>query len=150
MIIEASSVINGPADDVWKLVGDTSTWPRWAPEYLELRQTSEGPTGVGATFHSKHPQNRTLNEKLIEYERPRKFAFEFTSGPIKGSKETYSLEETDNGRGKINTKLTRVFDLKFSGIFRVLGPILVTPGFKREKQVEVDNVKRLIEEPDSG
>ena len=91
-----------------------------------------------------------MNEKLTVYEPLRKFALEFTSGPIKGSKESYILEEIENGKGKITTKLTRTFDLKFSGIFRLLGPLLVTPGFKREKRIEVDNVKQLLEEPNSS
>jgi len=85
-----------------------------------------------------------LNERLIEYEPNRKFAFEFTSGPIKGSRETYSMEEMAE-EGKALTKLSREFDLRFSGLFKVLGPVLVTPGFKKEKRVEVDNVKRLLE-----
>jgi uncharacterized protein YndB with AHSA1/START domain len=150
MKIEASSMINRPVDDVWKLVADTSAWPKWAPVYLELIQTSVGPVGVGATFHSKHPQNRALDERLIEYEPSRRFAFEFTFGPIKGSREAYHMEEMTDGQGKTTTNLTREFDLEFSGIFKVLGPILVTPGFKKEKRVEVDNVKRLLENPDSG
>jgi len=150
MKIEATSRINRTVDDVWKLVADASTWPKWAPVYLELKQTSAGPVGMGATFHSKHPQNRTLDERLIEYEPSRRFAFEFISGPIKGSRETYHMEGTTDEQGKTTTNLTREFDLKFSGIFKVLGPILVTPGFKKEKRVEVDNLKRLLEEPDSG
>jgi uncharacterized protein YndB with AHSA1/START domain len=150
MKIEASSTINRPVADVWKLVADTSTWPKWAPVYLELKQTSVGPVSVGTTFHSKHPQNRVLDERLIAYEPSRKFAFEFTSGPIRGSMETYLMEEMTDGQGKTKTNFTREFDLEFSGIFKVLGPILVTPGFKKEKRVEVDNAKRILEESDSG
>ena len=146
MKIEASSVISRPAGDVWKLLSDTSTWSKWAPEYLELSQTSTGPVDVGATFHSKHPQNRELSEKLVAYKPNRNFAFEFTSGPIKGSRETYSMEEMTEREGKIATKLTREFDLRFSGLFKVVGPLLITPGFKKEKRVEVDNVKRLLEQ----
>lgn len=149
MKIVATSSINRTVDDVWKLVADTTSWPKWAPVYLELKQTSVGPVGVGTTFHSKHPQNRTLDEKVIEYEPSRRFGFEFISGPIKGSTEVYSLEEMADEQGKTTTDLTREFNLEFSGIFKFLGPILVTPGFKKEKRVEVDNVKRLMEEPDS-
>jgi len=144
MKIEASSKISRHIGDVWAFLADTSTWPKWAPVYLEIRQTSPGPVDVGATFQSRHPNNRMLNERLIEYEPNRKFAFEFTSGPIKGSRETYSMEETADGE-KTSTKLSREFDLRFSGLFKVLGPLLVTPGFKKEKRVEVDNVKRLLE-----
>ena len=150
MKVEASSTINRPVGEVWKLLADLSTWPRWAPVYLELSQTSAGPVDVGATFHSRHPQHRVLDERIVEYEPNRKFTFEFTSGPIKGSRETYTMVETAGEGGKSTTKLTREFDLKFSGIFRVLGPLLVSPGFRREKRVEVDNLKRLLEEPASG
>jgi hypothetical protein len=91
-----------------------------------------------------------LDERLVESEPRRRFAFEFTSGPIKGSMETYHMEEMTDGQGKTTTNLTRGFDLEFIRIFKVLGPILVTPVFRKEKPVEVDNVKRLLEEPDSG
>lgn len=144
MKIEASSIINRPVGDVWNLLADTSTWPKWAPVYLEIRQTSPGPIDVGVTFQSRHPNNRMLNERLVEYEPDRKFAFEFTSGPIKGSRETYSMEEMADEE-KTSTKLSREFDLRFVGLFKVLGPLLVAPGFRKEKRVEVDNVKRLLE-----
>jgi uncharacterized protein YndB with AHSA1/START domain len=144
MKIEASSVINRPVSDVWNLVADTSTWPKWAPVYLEVVQTSTGPIDVGATFHSRHPSNRTLDEKLVEYDPHRRFAFEFISGPIKGSRETYTMEETAD-EGKASTKLSREFDLNYSGVFKLLGPLLVAPGFRKEKRVEVDNIKRLLE-----
>jgi uncharacterized protein YndB with AHSA1/START domain len=144
MKIEASSMINRPVGDVWNLLADTSTWPKWAPVYLEIRQTSPSPVGVGATFQSRHPNNRMLNERLIEYEPNRRFALEFTSGPIKGSRETYSMVEMADEE-KASTKLSRDFDLRFSGLFKLLGPLLVTPGFKKEKRVEVDNIKRLLE-----
>jgi len=85
-----------------------------------------------------------LNEKLVDYDRNRKFAFEFTSGPIRGSKETYTIEETTD-EGNASTKLSREFDLRFGGIFKLLGPLLVAPGFREEKRVEVDNIKRLLE-----
>jgi len=150
MTIEASSLIDRPASDVWKLLSDPSAWPKWNPVYLELTQTSAGPAQIGATFHSKHPQNRTLDETLVAFETNRRFAFEFTSGPIRGSKETYTIEELAAAGGRASTKLTRQFELRFSGIFKLLGPLLVTPGFKREKRVEVDNVKRLLEQPVSS
>ena len=149
MKIEASSFINLPPEEVWKLIGDTSSWPRWAPVYLQLTQTSPGPLGQGTTFHSKHPQNRTLDEKVVAYEPNQRFAFEFTSGPIKGSRETYTIEQSSEG-GKASSKLTREFDLRFSGVFKLLGPFLVAPGFRKESHVEVDNVKRLLEKPDSA
>jgi carbon monoxide dehydrogenase subunit G len=144
MKVEASSTINRPIGEVWNLLADTTTWPKWAPVYLEIRQTSPGPVGVGATFQSKHPSNRKLTEKLAEYEPNWKFAFEFTSGPIIGSKETYAMEEMSY-EGRPSTKLTREFDLKYGGVFKLLGPLLVAPSFRREKRVEVDNIKRLLE-----
>jgi len=146
MTIEASSTVDRPSSEVWKLLVDPSAWPRWNPVYLELSQTSAGPIQVGARFHSKHPQNRTLDETIVSFEPNRKFAFEFTSGPIRGSREIYILEELPASGGKTSTRLTRQFEVRFGGIFKMLGPLLITPSFKREKRVEVDTVKRLLEQ----
>ncbi|HYB03039.1 MAG TPA: SRPBCC family protein [Nitrososphaerales archaeon] len=103
MIIEASIVVNRPAEDVWKFMIDLVNTPKWDPGVLEVKQTSAGPIGVGTTLQSRHPKNRVLNARALEYEPNRKFTLEFTSGPIKGTRVSYVLE---NIEGK-NTKLTR-------------------------------------------
>ena len=139
MRVEASVIVDRPAEQVWKFMTDLSNTPKWDPGVLEAKQTSAGPVGIGTTIQSVHPKQRVLNSRVIEYEPNKKFTLEFTSGPVKGTKVTYSLESIE-GRAR----LTRTFDLKFSGVFRLVGPFVARRA-KREGGAEVGNVKRILE-----
>jgi len=139
MRIEATAIVDRPVEEVWDFMTDLENTPKWDPGVLEAKQTSEGPKGVGTTIQTRHPRNRTLNSRAIEYEPNHRFALEFTSGPIKGTRVSYSTEAVE---GK--TKLTRTFDLKFSGAYRLIGPF-VARGARREGGAEVNNVKRILE-----
>ena len=140
MKIEASVIVNRPAEDVWKFMTDLANTPKWDPGVIEVKQTSTGPIGVGTTLQSRHSRNRVLNVRVIEYEPNRKFTLEFTSGPVKGTRGSYVMA---NIEGK-NTKLTRTLDVKFSGVYKLLGPFLARSA-RRERGAEVSNVKRILE-----
>ena len=43
-------MIGCPVEEVFAVVRDVTTAPRWNPGLLEVRRTSEGPLGVGATM----------------------------------------------------------------------------------------------------
>ena len=44
------TVIERPPEEVFAVVRDVTKTPRWNPGLLEVRRTSEGPLGVGATM----------------------------------------------------------------------------------------------------
>ena len=79
------------------------------------------------------------NVLVLEYEPNRKFTFEFTSGPIKGSIITMSLELVE---GK--TRFTETDDYKGSGFYKLLVPFMKGSG-KREAEARVGNIKRILE-----
>jgi uncharacterized protein YndB with AHSA1/START domain len=135
---EASVMIDRPVEEVWKFVTDLSKLPKWNTEVLEAKQTSAGPLGVGTTLQTRS-SNMVADIKVIEYEPGRKWTNKFTSGPVKGSIETASAE---NVEGK--TRFTRTADLKFSGVYKLLGPLL-TPSLKRAYVASVSNLKRILE-----
>jgi uncharacterized protein YndB with AHSA1/START domain len=135
---EASVMIDRPVEEVWKFVTDLSKLPKWNTEVLEAKQTSAGPIGVGATLQTRS-SNMVSDIKVVEYEPNRKCTMEFTSGPVKGTKERSSVE---NVEGK--TRFTRTADLKFSGIYKLVGPFF-TPRLKREYAGSVGNLKRILE-----
>jgi carbon monoxide dehydrogenase subunit G len=139
MKIEMSVMIDRPAEVVWKFISDISN-SKWDPYTLEAKQISAGPIGVGTTFQlirSRTPKVHDL--RVIEYEPPKKTTIESTSGPVKGTKQQFSLEEIE---GK--TKLTRTMDLKFSGFYKLLGPFS-TGMLKKEGEADLDNIKRMVE-----
>jgi hypothetical protein len=118
---------------------DLSNTPKWDPGVLEARQTSTGPQGVGTMLQSKHSKNRVLTARVVEYEPNRRFTLEFTSGPIRRTNVSYSMEPVEGG-----TKLTRTFEPKFSGFYRLVGPF-VARNARLESGAEVANVKRILE-----
>jgi carbon monoxide dehydrogenase subunit G len=136
--IEASVVIDCTAKDVWNFMTDLSNTPKWDPGVLEVKQTSSGPLGLNATLESKHPK-RVMNERVVEYEPGQKFTLEFISGPIKGTKVSYAMENAD---GK--TRLTRSLDVKLNGFYK-LAALFVGRSAQKERDAEINNVKRILE-----
>jgi hypothetical protein len=47
---EVVTVIERPVEEVFAVVQDVTKTPLWEPGLLEVRLTSEGPLGVGATM----------------------------------------------------------------------------------------------------
>jgi uncharacterized protein YndB with AHSA1/START domain len=140
--IEASVMIDRPIEDVWKFTSDTSKIPKWITEVLELRQTSTGPLGVGATFEFREKMRNTsmtVSSRVTECEPNRRLSFEHLSGPGKGSTITFNMDTVE---GK--TKFTSTNDMKFSGFYKLLGPF-VTPSLRRAVISSLDNAKRILE-----
>jgi carbon monoxide dehydrogenase subunit G len=138
--IEASVMVDRAAEEVWKAIIDFSNPKLLDPYCLDAKQTSAGPFGVGTTFRltrSKTPKNP--NFLVTEYEPNRKTSFVFTSGPVKGTTQQFSLETIE---GK--TKLTRTFDVKYSGLFKLVGPFM-TGSLRRQGEEDLGRTKRMLE-----
>lgn len=136
---ETSVIADCPAEQVWKFITDFGNYPKWDPVIVELKKTSAGPLGLGTTLEVRRKDKRTIPERVIEYEPNRKFTFVVTSGPAKGTKGTFSIE---NIEGK--TRLTEAADWKFSGFYKLVGPF-VAGNAKRESAARVGNIKRVLE-----
>lgn len=81
---------------------------------------------------------------MITYEVARALTLEFTSGPVKGSKLSYSVEAVE---GK--TRLSRDLEMKLSGAWKLMYPILTRREI-RDRELGVKNVKRILEGPQSA
>jgi uncharacterized protein YndB with AHSA1/START domain len=140
--MEASVLINRPVEDVWKFISDWSNAPKWMPGALEVKQTSAGPLGVGATLESRWQSKRLSKgaSRVTEYEPGRKITL-YNTAPqmIRGSRESLGLE---NVEGK--TKLNSACEWKFNGIYRLVGPSLVGR-LRKSNEAMVSNVKRIME-----
>lgn len=138
--IVASVLIDRPVEAAWKFVADLSNIPKWQAECVEMKQTSSGPAGVGATFLYRRATNPKINDaRIIGYEPNRQVTLEFTSGLIKGSTGNISLETVE---GK--TRLTETDDYKLGGLYSLLTPFMGGQA-KRNAEAHVGNLKRILE-----
>ena len=137
--IEASVVIDRPVEDVWKFVTYPPNFAKWDKGVIEARQTSAGSLGVGATLDAKTQEFGTLEMRVVEYEPNRKFAYEFSKGPSKGTVSTFSME---NVEGKSRQTLT--FDLRVVGFYRLLRPF-VERRMRSRVGDNLSNLKRVLE-----
>jgi carbon monoxide dehydrogenase subunit G len=145
MKVEASITIGRPVEDVWKFMTDFSNYPRVDPTFVDMRQTSPGPLGVGTTLEARH-QRLVYYLRVTEYEPNKRFVLEHVSGRFMGTTDILSMEYVE---GK--TKLTWTIDARLSGLFRLVGPLvglagpLLARGGARELNAHLGNIKRLLE-----
>jgi len=137
--IEASVAIDRPVVDVWKFVTNPSNYPKWDKGVIEARQTSTGPLGVGATLEAKTQEFGVLKMQVLEYEPNRKFAYEFSAGPSKGTVATFSMEAIEE-----KSRLSATNDLRIVGFYRLLGPFVVRR-MRRRVPENLSNLKRALE-----
>lgn len=138
----ASTEIDRGVDAVWAFLADPANNPKWDPGTLAVRQTSDGPMGVGTTLLATVELlgRRDLDVRIVGFDPRRSVGFEFTSGPVGGTRVRYDLEPV----GVTRTRLTRSIDLHLRGAWNVLLP-LVGWSARRHRTDEVENVKRILE-----
>jgi hypothetical protein len=80
-----------------------------------------------------------MTARIINFEAYRTFTLEFTSGPVKGSKLTCSVEALE-----AKTSLTTDLEMRLGGVWKVMYPVLRRRRI-RDRQWSVSNVKRFLE-----
>jgi uncharacterized protein YndB with AHSA1/START domain len=140
--VSGSVTINRPAEDVFNYVTDMSNDPSWHTDVLEARKTSEGPVGVGTTWHSRFKPSMGVSEgdmEVVAFEPNRMEVLRGVIGPMQPTL-TYMLEPINGG-----TRFTRRIQIKVSGMMRVMEPLmrLMTP---RRNAGFVANLKRILEQ----
>jgi uncharacterized protein YndB with AHSA1/START domain len=138
--IEASVVVHRPVEELWRFITDWSNSPKWDVGIVEMKQTSTGPFGVGATFTQiRRSTPKETDMRVIEYVLNRKLVFEVPTGPGKGSKFTFEMQDVD---GK--ARFTETDDYKWNGFYRVLAPFFGGT-LRRNCASRVGNIKRILE-----
>src|SRR5437763_16554746 len=95
--VEHSIVIRRPVAEVFAVVADVETWPRWNATAREAHKTSPGPMGVGTRFRlAGHLFGRAvqMDHEVTAYEPPKLFAATTLSGPSRAP-GTYTLAQPD-------------------------------------------------------
>ena len=138
-----STIIDRPVEEVWSFVSDPGNDPKWYQGTAEVRQRSEGPTAVGTTYEAViqfRGRSLVAGARCIVLNPDKEVTWKFTSGLMKRSTDSWRMEPID----ETSTRLTRVFDMRVSGFWRLIQPI-VARGTKRAHEAEIHNVKRILE-----
>jgi carbon monoxide dehydrogenase subunit G len=144
VVHETASVrIERPAEEVWDYFTDVANDPDWNPSAIKSRKTSEGPLGVGSTFHVVRKMSGPMKLEYTEYSRPLRWALR---GVGRGMSFTYSADMSPSGGG---TELTSNMNLEPKGFLQLLSPVLGSVTKKQLAQVHAA-LKRKLESKGSS
>jgi uncharacterized membrane protein len=140
--IEVSTVINRPIADVFAFVANFENHPRWAIDFMEVKQLTSTTSGVGTTYNCllKFPgQIATSKFEITEFVLNQKIAYKGeTAGPAK-YKGCFLFESVPGG-----AKVTSLPQPEFRGLFKLLQPIM--SGYIRKNNVAyLNTLQRLLE-----
>jgi uncharacterized membrane protein len=138
--IEASTTVKRPVSEVFAVLSDPSNTPKWSSGMQTITKTSDGPIGVGSTYHStaKLLGRRVEGDsKVLEFEADRRIAVAGTSPfPVT---ITYAVTSADGG-----TRVEQTVDAEPAGFFKLAQPLLATM-MKRQVQGDLDTFRDLME-----
>ncbi len=139
--VEDSIVVARPIEEVFAYLTNPETIPEWQGSALEARLEGEGPMRAGSrVIETRKFLGRRLESSMevAEYEPPRRFAIQASSGPVP-FKATNSLSEVDGG-----TRIDAVIEGEPGGFFRVAEPLVVR-AVERELRSNLATIKDLLE-----
>ncbi|HEY6408713.1 MAG TPA: SRPBCC family protein [Ktedonobacteraceae bacterium] len=138
--VEESINISRPIEEVFAYVSNFRNAVEWQSGVVEMRQTPEGPVGIGTqitfvrTFLGRKLEGIS---EVVEYEPPTKHTLKSTSGlPITVSR---IFEPTTEG-----TKVTFVLEMQPGGFFALAEP-LIARMLRRDVVADIGNLKDLLE-----
>ena len=138
---ELSIVINRPIEEVFAVLANLENDVKWRREWIEAKNTSEGPLGVGATFclvgEFLGRRIETVYE-VTEYEPNRITAWKGVSGPLPLTFRR-TFERVEGG-----TRVTIRYEAEGRGFFKLAEPLLVSIG-KRQLEGDFPKLKALME-----
>ena len=118
---EGTAVIDRPIDEVFAFLADGENDPKFSPRVLEIRKTTDGPSGVGTVYAStvKDAGMKTQREfKLTEFDAPTRIRWtELSKNMITVPEVGYDAPE---GEG---TRLTVHNEFEGHGFGKVILPL---------------------------
>jgi len=138
--VDLSVMIKRPIEEVFAVMSDFENDPKWRSG-IEVKKTSEGPIGVGTTYHSiVTALGRRIEGEVefTEYESNRRCATKTKSGPIPVDAQ-WTFKRVDGG-----TQVDVTLEAEADGFFKLAEPLLVNI-LKRQFEADTANLKYLME-----
>ena len=139
--LEIGTLIDRPIHEVFAFVSMPTNLPRWQAGIKEVKQTSSGPLGVGATFqNSGEILGRRLEGlmEITEYEPDTKFGFKGVNGPMT-VQVAFTFKTVGTG-----TKLSLSIHAEPGGVFKLAEGALVKQ-MRTQFEGNLDKLKALME-----
>lgn len=119
---EGTAVIDRPIEEVFAFLADGENDPKFSPRVLEIRKTTDGPSGVGTVYAStvKDAGMKTQREfKLTEFEAPTRIRWtELSKNMITVPEGGYDLAREGEG-----TRLTVHNEFEAHGFGKLILPL---------------------------
>ncbi len=138
---DCSTTIKRPVEEVFAVLSDFSKGPEWSSSAVEpAKKTSDGPIGVGTTWHAFGKTAGRRFESDVEYtqfEVNRKIVSTVTK-PFPTTL-TVTLEAVPGG-----TRVDQTVNGEPGGFFKLAEPLVVKMS-KRQFQGDLDNLRDLMD-----
>jgi uncharacterized protein YndB with AHSA1/START domain len=141
MKVEKNIVVECPIETVFAFITNMHKVKLWLP-IDNIRQTSSGPIGVGATFAQQAHflgQHFEATSEVIRYEPPHVFALKMIEGPFPLT-NTIHCTPTETGA----TRLTMIGEADVSPATKLMGPLL-SPLVTKQLDTQINLLKRALE-----
>lgn len=140
MRIQASITVKQPIDEVFTALSDWSNTSTWISGTQSVTKTSEGPLGVGTTWHTVGKAlGRTIDSNLTvtEFEPDHSYVWTIDK-PFKAT-TTFTFESVDGG-----TRVDQIVDGDLEGFFKLAQPLML-PMMKRQVQHDLETFRDLVD-----
>jgi uncharacterized membrane protein len=139
--VEHSIIIHRPIEEVFAFVSDQTKAPQWQRGLLEVRRTTNNPSGVGTKYTAVRKflgRKIELSNEYIKYEPNKQITFIGGSGPAR-FEASYLTESTTEG-----TKLTCQMQMEQGGLFSLAEP-MIARSLKQDFETNLRDLKTLLE-----
>jgi uncharacterized protein YndB with AHSA1/START domain len=139
--VNGGIIIKRPLEDVFDFVVDQENEPRYNPQMRVAKRTTEGPIGVGTSFHAEmlgRGRIVPMTIRVTAYDRPQRIRQRVTmsSMDLTGGLD---LEPISSG-----TRMRWHWDLHPHGALRFMGPVVASMGRRQERRIWT-SLKELLE-----
>src|SRR6476659_958163 len=138
--IDCGTTIKRSIEDVFAVLSDASNYQKWASGgVVPAERTSEGPIGVGTTWHGVGQligRQFDSDFEYTEFEANRRFVSKLQS-PFPATL-TFTLEPVGGG-----TRVSESLEAEPAGFFKMAEPLLVNMA-RRQLQKDLDNLRDLM------